>query len=104
MIESLKASRLHTSIGSASIYTPRMGLEIPSSYGYLAGYLDDGPNGEVIPEMDFYAVFQAAGEVEKLLNPCGFKNGWLWEYTPELQKEYRRFNPPKKATQEEFDF
>ena len=82
----------------------RMGLEIPSSYGYLAGYLDDGPNGKEIPGMDFYAVFQAAGEAEKLLNPCGFKDGWLWEYTPELQREYRRLNPPRKATQEEFDF
>ena len=81
----------------------RVGLEIPSSYEYLSGYLDDGPNGKEIPKFDFYAVFQAASEVEKLLRPCSFKDGWLWEYTPELQKEYRRLNPSNKLVQGELE-
>jgi hypothetical protein len=81
----------------------RVGLEIPSSYEYLSGYLDDGPNGKGIPKFDFYAVFQAASEVEKLLRPCSFKDGWLWEYTPELQKEYRRLNPSNKLVQGEIE-
>ena len=83
---------------------PRLFPLHPSSYEYLAGYLNDGPNGKQIPLFDFYTVFQAASEVEKLLRPCNFKDGWLWEYTPVLQDEYRRLNPPRKATQEEFDF
>lgn len=82
----------------------RIGLEIPSSYEYLAGYLNDGPNGKQIPMFDFYTVFQAASEVEKLLRPCNFKDGWLWEYTPALQDEYRRLNPPVKTKQGEFEF
>ena len=82
----------------------RVGLEIPSSYEYLSGYLDDGPNGKEIPKFDFYTVFQAASEVEKLLRPCGFKDGWLWEYSPALQKEYHRLNPPVRAVQAQFEF
>ncbi len=77
----------------------RAGLDIPSSYGYLAGYLDEGPNGSEIPKFDFYTVFQAASEVEKLLHRCVFKDGWLWKYSPSLQKEYGRLNPPRKLVQ-----
>lgn len=40
----------------------------------------------------------------KLLRPCNFKDGWLWEYTPALQAEYRRLNPPVKTKQGEFNF
>ena len=81
----------------------RAGLEIPSSYEYLSGYLDDGADGKTIPQFDFYTVFQAASEVEKLLHVCNFKDGWLWEYTPALQEEYRKLNPSVKLKQGEFD-
>lgn len=51
-----------------------------------------------------FCLFQAASEVEKLLRPCNFKDGWLWEYTPALQDEYRRLNPLVKTKQGEFEF
>lgn len=82
----------------------RIGLEIPSSYKYLSLYLNDGPNGKEIPKINFYVVFQAANEAEKLLRSCGFKDGWFWEYSPKLQQEYRRLNPPSKPTQGQFEF
>lgn len=67
----------------------RIGLDIPATYSYLAGYL--GKDCE-IPPVDFMTVFHATSEVEKLLYHCTIKSGWLWKYSPSLQSEYRRLN------------
>lgn len=76
----------------------RIGLDIPSTYGYLAEYL--GKDKE-LPDVDLSVVLQATNEVEKLLHPCTIKDGWLWKYSPSLQEAFKRLNPPKvkeKAT------
>lgn len=65
----------------------RCGVDIPSTYGYLAEYL--GKDRE-IPPVDFAVMFQAANEVEKTLRANTIKDGWLWKYTPSLQERYKR--------------
>ena len=70
----------------------RIGLDIPSTYGYLAEYL--GKEKE-LPDVDLSVVLQATNEVEKLLHPCTIKDGWLWKYSPSLQEAFKRLNPPK---------
>ncbi len=76
----------------AWLVSHRQGYDLPDAYSYLASYMN---SDEEIPGIDLQVVLQAVSEVERLLEDCDIRSGWLWKYSPHLQDVVNSLNRSK---------